>query len=335
MRYLFAVLALSVTIGLCWFLDHSRFAAVPFGMGRVLDPFHGVWQNMEGENFDLSEKMDLSGLEHPVKVHYDDRKVPHIFAENDHDLYFMQGFVTARDRLWQMEFQIFSASGRLSELIDNPRAVELDRMRRRTGMVKAAEDALAFIEKNPLSLGVLDAYTQGVNAWIDQLTYQDFPVEYKLLDYSPEHWSNLKTSLLLKLMAWDLTGRSLDFQNTNTLMTLDSSKYADLFPYYSDSVIPIIPRSDSFPTASVLVDSVSYSPQNIVPILEYPQPHPNNGSNNWAVSGKKTASGYPILCNDPHLSLRLPAIWYEVQLTTPEHSVYGVSLPGAPCVTIG
>jgi penicillin amidase len=337
MRYFSAVLMLLITVAFCWFLDHSRTPSVPLGFGRVLDPFGGFWQNMESEDFHYAEEIDLPGLQNKVTVHLDERGVPHVFAENDKDLYMAQGYVTARDRLWQMEFQVFAAGGRISELVHNPRALELDRQRRRTGMLKAAEDNLAHLEQFPDLLAIMNAYTAGVNAWIDDLSFADYPLEYKLMDYSPEPWTNLKQMLLLKFMAWDLTGRSEDFENTNAYLALDEGEFAQLFPYYTDSIRTIIPTEMVLDSGSVATDSTTgFSPREMVSKLELPSnPHPNNGSNNWVVSGKKTASGNPILCNDPHLGLRLPSIWYEIQLSTPEHNVYGVSLPGAPYVIIG
>ncbi|MEM7036330.1 MAG: penicillin acylase family protein [Bacteroidota bacterium] len=336
MRKVLAILFLAVTVFLCWFLDGIRVKSVPLAAGRILDPVHGFWQNMENEGLDLDENVSLAGLSSQVKVHYDERHVPHIFAENEADLHYMQGYVTARDRLWQMEFQVMAAAGRLSEVIDDERVVRLDRMRRRTGMVKAAENALKALEEIERSKTILDRYTAGVNAYIDDLCYTTLPLEYKLLDYRPEHWSNLKTCLLLKLMAWDLTGRSMDLENTNSLAMLDSATYDFLYPYQNDSTTPIIPRKTPWEFTPVSVDTpANYEPKGLITNLTYPKPHENNGSNNWAVSGAKTKNGYPILCNDPHLGLRLPSIWYEIQLTTPDNSVYGVSLPGSPLVIIG
>lgn len=337
MRYFSAVLVLSITVALCWFLDHSRTPSVPLGFGRVLDPFGGFWQNMEEESFQYDQEIDLPGLTDKVTVHMDERGVPHVFAENDRDLYMAQGYLTARDRLWQMEFQVFAAGGRLSELVYNPRAIELDRQRRRTGMLKAAEDNLEYLKQFPELFAIMDAYTAGVNAWIDDLSFADYPLEYKLMDYSPEPWTNLKIMLLLKFMAWDLTGRTEDFESTNSYLALEEGEFYKLFPYYTDSVRTIIPPDMVPDSGSIAVDSVGgFSPREMVAKMEFPSnPDPHNGSNNWVVSGKKTASGHPILCNDPHLSLRLPSIWYEIQLSTPDHNVYGVSLPGAPYVIIG
>jgi penicillin amidase len=336
MRYFRVVILAIITAGLIWFLDAVRVKQVPLAAGRFLDPFHGFWQNMEPEQPKWANELELSELKGTVTVHYDERRVAHIFAENDHDLYFAQGFVTARDRLWQMEFQTHAAAGRLSEIIDDERVLRLDRLRRRTGMVAAAETSLRAVEKNPEYLAVSEAYTAGVNAYINGLHYKQLPLEYKLLDYRPEPWSNLKTCILLKLMAWDLTGSSDDFEQLNAREAYGEAEYARLFTPINDSVYPIIPRGSSYPFAAKPAPApANYTPTALLGKLEYPKPSKELGSNNWAVSGSKTASGKTILCNDPHLGLRLPSLWYEIQLTTPEHSVYGVSLPGSPCVIIG
>ncbi|MEM0996444.1 MAG: penicillin acylase family protein [Bacteroidota bacterium] len=336
MRYFSALFFTILTIGACWFLDHARLSSVPLGFGRVLDPYNGFWQNMEGKTPDYPENIDLTGLKAPVQVHYGARGVPHIFAENTDDLYRAQGYITARDRLWQMEFQIYAASGRISELVFNPRAIELDRARRRHGMVKAAEDNLKVLEADPEMKAALDAYTAGVNAWIEQLSFAEYPLEYKLIDYAPEPWTNLKSVLLLKYMAWDLSGNSRDFENTNAFAAFGAKEYNRLFAHLTDSIRPIIPPDMTLDSASLtLAGDTSFIPDWLISQRKIAEPNPNNGSNNWVVAGSKTASGYPMLCNDPHLGLRLPAIWYEVQLTTPEHSVYGVSLPGSPMVIIG
>ena len=115
--------------------------------------------------------------------------------------------------------------------------------------------------------------------------------------------------------------------------------FAKLFPALQDSVDPIIPKGTVFPLQKVFpkvpaTDSIYLNNKNFV-LNEEQKPDPENGSNNWAVSGKKTKSGAPILCNDPHLGLNLPSLWYEIQISTPNSNAYGVSFPGAPGVVIG
>ena len=159
-------------------------------LGKFLDPFHGFWQNAETSGEGANETLQFTALKAPVTILYDDRQIPHIFAESDHDLYFTQGYVTAKDRLWQMEFQTHAAAGRLSEIVGK-RALEYDRFQRRIGMMTSAEDAFGEMKKDPVIHDVVLAYTAGVNAFIDTLDPEDYPLEYKILDYTPEAWTPL------------------------------------------------------------------------------------------------------------------------------------------------
>lgn len=315
---------------------NMQFGSAP-PAAKFLNPFKGVWQNGE-EPLETEWDLNLPGLEAPARVAYDERQVPHIFAENDHDLFYLQGYVTARHRLWQMELQTYAAAGRLSEFFGT-RALKADQQARRMGMGYAAEQALTFIEGHPESKAILDAYVDGVNAYINELSYKDLPFEYKLLNYEPEQWTSLKTCLLLKYMARSLTTYSQDIENTYAYQMLGKDKMDLYFPNMPDSIEPIIPTSKPWEFTPVALDTPeSYNPPYPDPAkLAIPQTdaNPMHGSNNWAVSGAKTASGYPILANDPHLGLNLPSIWYEVQLSAPGVNSYGVSLPGAPNIIIG
>lgn len=308
----------------------TRIGSIP-PIGKFFDPFHGFWQNAEPieSNADLDFSIDqLSGQ---ASVVMDERGVPHVFAASDHDLFFLQGYLTAKDRLWQMEFQTHAAAGRISEIVGD-KAKEFDMEQRRIGMLWSAERALEFVEQDSLSRSILNAYTAGVNAFIDELQPRDLPVEYKLLDYKPERWTNLKSTLLLKYMAKMLTGTERDRPNAEALKLLGTDLFNELFPEQTKLNDPIVP---SFSVDS----SVQSEPLHAwIPssTWETPEIQPHFiGSNNWAVSAQRTAFGKTILCNDPHLKLSLPSIWYEIQLHGPSVNCYGVSLPGAPNVIIG
>lgn len=313
-------------------------------LGKFLSPQQGFWQNAEAADHSFSGKVGSAALKGKVDVHFDSRLVPHVFAEVDEDAYFVQGYLHAQFRLWQMDFQTRAASGRIAEVLGNdPRFVRFDRDQRRFGMVYAAENAVTESEKDPLTKTVLDAYTAGVNAYIASMTESQLPVEFKLLDYKPEAWSNLKTALFLKLMSSDLAGRGYirDIEFSNVKAVFGEKAIALLYPQLSDSSHPIVPKGTRFDTATVKVrkpataDSLYFERDTSV-TAKVPQSLTRlNGSNNWAVDSGKSASGYPILANDPHLGLSFPAIWYEMQLNTPEMNVYGVSFPGAPSIAIG
>jgi penicillin amidase len=255
--------------------------------------------------------------------------------------YFIQGYLHARFRLFQIDLQTKAAAGRASE-IAGKKAIGYDKEQRRLGMVFAAENAMKEIEKDPASKALFDAYTNGVNAYISTLKESELPIEYKLLNIKPEKWSNLRTALLLKMMAKNLSsGTENDLTNTNAKSIFMPDELRLLYPQVPDSLMPIVPKGTLFdqpgivPVKPALADSLYLNNKEVVTAKENAKPDINNGSNNWVLAGSKTQSGSPILCNDPHLDLSLPSIWYEIQLVTPSSNVYGVSLPGSPFVIIG
>ncbi len=326
-----------ITSGLIVVLNSNL--VLPAPLGKLLSPQHGVWQNAEPVSADFTANLTFPQLSGKVDVYLDERLVPHIFAEQENDAYFVQGYLHAKFRLWQMELQTFAAAGRASEILGE-KGLEHDREFRRLGMVYAAEIALQVLEQDPVLKSECDAYTAGVNSYIETLTESSLPLEYKLIGYKPEKWSNLKTSLFLKYMSWDLAGRDDDFEMTNAKSYFSADDFAKLFPAIQDSLDPVIPKGTIldtqkiFPVAPANADSF-YLNNHDLAVSETSKPDRNNGSNNWAVSGLKTKSGAPILCNDPHLNLNLPSLWYEIQISTPSFNAYGVSFPGSPGVIIG
>jgi len=138
--------------------------APPFG--AFLSPQHGFWQNAEAASTNFSANINFPNLAGKVEVYFDERLVPHIFAEQENDAYFVQGYLHAKFRLWQMELQTFAAGGRASEILGE-KGLEHDREFRRLGMVYAAEIALKEMAKDPVIKAECDAYTAGVNAWIN------------------------------------------------------------------------------------------------------------------------------------------------------------------------
>jgi penicillin G amidase len=307
--------------------------------GAFLSPQHGFWQNAEPANEDFTVDLKFPELNGKTSVYLDERLVPHIFAEQENDAYFVQGYLHAKFRLWQMELQTHAAGGRASEIVGE-KALNHDREFRRLGMVYAAEIAEKEMAKDPVIKASCDAYTAGANAYIKSLTESTLPLEYKLINYKPELWTNLKTALLLKYMSYDLAAREDDFEMTNAHSFFSKDDFDKLFPAIQDSLDPIIPKGTAFSkqtifpvTPGALADSSLK--KTTASVSELLKPDIGNGSNNWAVSGKKTKSGAPILCNDPHLGLNLPSLWYELQISTPAFNTYGVSFPGAPSVIIG
>lgn len=334
MKYFGFIVALAITIAL------GISVSMPLGpvppIAPLLDPNHGFWQNSFSEDELATDELQLTGLSAPVTVVYDENLIPHIFAENEEDLYRAQGYVTAKHRLWQMEFQTMAAAGRISEIV-GPIALELDRMTRRKGLGYGAELGQKYLEDNdPETLRLAKAYAAGVNEYIDQLSPGQVPVEYKILNYRPEQWTVYKSLLLLKYMSDMLVGdRDLEYSNLRKI--LGQEMLDKLYPEFPSENDPVIEANRIWDFTALFVvkpDSIPF-PNNLLAIDPLPQPEKGTGSNNWAVSGSKTKSGNPILANDPHLSLNLPSLWYSMQLTTPEHSVKGATLPGALGVISG
>lgn len=334
MKYIGFLAVLALTIALAVAVS-TPFGAIP-PLAPLLDPNHGFWQNSISEDELAQAELELNYLSGEVKVIYDENLIPHIFANNEADLYRAQGYITAKHRLWQMEFQTMAAAGRLSEIV-GPLALDLDRMTRRKGLAYGAEIGIKFTqETDPETYALLEAYADGVNQYIDQLKDAQLPVEYKILNYRPEPWSAFKSILLLKYMTDMLVGdRDLEYSNLRKI--LGDVMLDKLYPEYPKGVEPIIEAGhkwDFKPLEVTRPDSITYPDDQLV-INPLPQPEDGTGSNNWAVSGSKTKTGNPILANDPHLSLNLPSLWYSMQLTTPNHSVKGATLPGALGVISG
>ncbi|PWJ59900.1 penicillin amidase [Dyadobacter jejuensis] len=337
---------LSVGLAGSLFFVLSRPLGPAPALGNFLSPFTGFWQNWE-RSYQKGEQVHISSdsLREQVVVRYDDMGVPHIFANNDFDLFFAQGYVTAKDRLWQMDLQTRAASGRLSEVL-GPATVKLDEKNRRMGMNFGAESNFKVAMSDPRSREALLGYAAGINAYIDQLSPKEYPVEYKLLGYAPEHWKPIYTMYMLEQMTLTLAGRSDDLKMSNVLKTYGKEVLENLFPDYpmfqESPIIPVGTPWDfkrlptPIPTPQLTeADTLAEIRAEAQPLGAMEPKIEGVGSNNWAIGAEKSLTGYPILANDPHLELTLPSIWYQVQLHGPTMNVYGVSLPGVPSVIIG
>lgn len=332
---LLATLALIFLLDRSWLIGSNRLPPP----GKFLDPFHGFWQNAEPKGFIGPEELNLFGLKDKVVVTYDSLLIPHIFASNDEDLYLTQGYVTAVYRLWQMEFQIDAAAGKISSILGPGKDslyLNYDRNQRRLGMVYAAERATEEMLKNPIARTMVEKYTEGINQYIRSLTYKNLPFEYKLMDYFPKEWAPLKCGLLLKSMAQTLNIGDKDVEMTNALNLFGKDIVDLLYPDREPSTDPIVDNPGGWNFSKVELDSLPPAlPQELIGLTTREEADPTTGSNNWAVGGSKTATGSPILCNDPHLNTTLPSIWFAIQLNAPGINSMGVSLPGAPGVIIG
>jgi penicillin G amidase len=267
----------------------------------------------------IDGEIKLSGLESPVKVIRDEFGVPHILAESEHDLFLAQGYVQAQDRLFQMDLSRRQASGRLSEVVGEA-AVERDKYFRTLGLRRAAE--ASYGQYTELGKNALHWFAEGVNQYIEQAkSNHKLPIEFTILGYEPEGWSAIDSLTIGKYMAFDLGGHWEDQAFRQYLLqNFSEEKAYDLFPTYPKDAPYIISKQDiDFKTA--LAGAVI--------------PHEFNGSNNWVVAGSKTASGKPLLADDPHLSLATPSIWYQMHLEAPTVNVGGVIFAGIPGIILG
>ncbi len=329
----------------------QNFQKTPLAMlpalGPFINPFTGFWQNGEAQKPNFSKKIQHPDLQSPVEVVYDKRLIPHIFAQNEHDLYFAQGYIMAQLRLWQIDFQTRAAAGRLSEII-GVSTLEFDKQQRRIGMGLAAERVLKKIQEDSVSLAATEAYLKGANTYIEGLNDRNVPVEFKLFSYRPEKWTLEQVAYLYTYMARDLAMREQDVEMENALQLFGNEYFQLMYPDFPKGIDPIVPSGNDWGFKRTTIDSTSSAMNEAgthktgtleeKELLNFPlfeKPDFDNGSNNWAVSGDKTQSGNPILCSDPHLALNLPSIWFECQLQTPDMNVYGVTLPGSPGITIG
>ncbi|WP_455170218.1 penicillin acylase family protein [Aegicerativicinus sediminis] len=318
------LLSFALAVAVFWLLNNKIGTAPP--LGKFFNPNTGFYQNEANIDF---YTLPQEQLQDSVNVYYDEHLIPHIFAKTNHDLYFAQGYVTAQNRLWQMEFQTHSAAGRISEIIGEA-ALEYDRGQRRKGLEFGAEKALEIITKDTETTAYLEAYKDGVNAYINGLSSANYPIEYKLLDYQPEPWTIKKTALFLMNMTDMLAGKDKDMEYTNVINLLGKERFDFLYPDFFEGMDPVIPQGTEWNFENVETPEVPedyFYQDTIKAVME--KPHPDNGSNNWAVSPNKSKTGNAILANDPHLSLKLPSIWYIMQLHGPNSNAMGATLPGA------
>jgi penicillin amidase len=271
-------------------------------------------------------EIKLAGLRDPVDVLWDRWGVPHIYARNTHDLYFAQGYVTASDRLWQMELALRLATGRLAEVFSEL-AVPIDRFVRTVGWNRAG--ARLAEQWDDLSWEMSESFSAGARAWIDHMPAR--PVEYEVLELDPWFPEGREATEMGAsagvYMSWILS-TNWDAELLRLLVAdrVGWDAMATLFPGLPTEPAVVAAGKDSGPggrrAALDLLRQASLFPKG-------------QGSNNWVVAGRRTATGMPLLANDPHLIAQLPSVWYEVHLNAPGIDVRGVALPFAPGVVIG
>lgn len=310
-----------------------------------------VWFNIPRSFPQVEGQMRFAGLDGEVEIIRDVDGVPHIYADTAHDLLFAQGLVEAQDRFWQMDFFRHVGHGEMAEMFGSSQ-VDTDAFLRTLGWGEIAARERRGLD--PATAEYLQHYADGVNAYTGdrrggELSFEHFILRFIARSYSPDRWTPTDTLVFGKVMAWDLAG-NLVAEIDRSILAADMPVAAveELYPPYPAGA-PVIAPSDLL---------VGGSPARVTVSPALPQlaelrvaldrldeligtRGPDIGSNNWAVSGALTASGMPLLANDPHLAISMPSIWYEVGLhcreVTPDcpFDVVGFSFPGVPGVVIG
>ncbi len=268
----------------------------------------------------------FSGIHEPVEIIFDRYGVPHIYAANEDDLYFAQGYVHAQERLWQMEFNRRLGSGQLAEIFGEL-AVETDRFCRRLGMHRAAAAGAVNLPEHDRR--ILEYYARGVNAYIERNKH-NLPIEFTVLRFKPEPWQIADSIQWGKMMGWNLGGNwETEVIRARLVALLGAERAAKLEAGYDPKHPLIVPPG------------VEYQGVNLGMLEQYEQLKEISGfgmigaSNNWVVDGTMSTTGLPILCNDPHLGQAAPSIWYECHLVAGDIDVIGASFPGTAGVVIG
>jgi penicillin amidase len=307
-------------------------------VGPLLDPWHGAWSLAASANLPRHAADSVRGLDGEVRVVYDDRAVPHIFATTELDAIRALGYVTARDRLFQLDLQGRAGGGTLTELL-GPAALESDREVRGLGMGRAAERLTGALPDTSAERASLEAYAAGINAYIDGMPERDLPLEYRLLGRRPAHWGPIRTVQVLLRMGYTLTQNQVELERLAAAGAVGDAAAAALFPRHATIQQPIQPSAGEPRRLPLVVPPPGPAdPAAAALAARLPRPSigPELGSNNWAVAPGRTRAGAALLAGDPHLDLTLPSIWYEAHLVVPNVlDEYGVTIPGLPTIVIG
>lgn len=281
-----------------------------------------------------AESVKSPWLRAEVKIRRDQRGIPFIEAGNEADLYFAQGYATAEDRLWQMDFLRRTACGELAEVTGSG-ALEVDKLHRIYGFRNVAETLWARASDHTRK--VLDAYARGVNAFIEQCDAKSLPLEFQVLQYQPKPWTPVDSLALGKLFAEKLSFTVEADLLRALLSDLPPERFAWLLP--ETSPLDLIEGRQS------AVESREFNPMELSILTEVlkrmrraraaTNGDSEIGSNSWVAGGDKTVSGKPMLAADPHLPPGSPSIWHIVHLSAEDLRVAGVAVPGVPGVMIG
>lgn len=298
--------------------------AIGIGLGLAVGLGAGLYHRFVRRPLpELSGTVLLPGLSAPVEVLWDAWGVPHVYAQTSSDLFFIQGYLHAQDRLWQLDLNRHVGAGRLSELFGE-RTVDMDRFLRRVGLRRAAIEESKLLEDE--AADAQSSYCSGINAYL-QSHADRLPLEFTLLRYQPEPWTPVDALQWAKLMAWSLSlNWDMELFRAQAMTVLGAEKLAMLERPYPVGHPLTVPPGETEPLSD---DKMRPIWQEVAGILG------GGMSNGWVVDGARTLTGKPILANDPHLFPQLPSAWYEMHLESPDIRVTGASLPGCPGIVIG
>jgi penicillin amidase len=292
----------------------------------------------------IDKTLSVSGLKENVIVRRDERGIPYIEAKSESDLYFAQGFVMASDRLWQMDLFRRVAGGETAEIF-GASTLEEDKRWRKFGFAKIATDSLPLMQADVRN--ALENYARGVNAYIATLDDKTLPIEFQVLQYKPREWHAVDSILIGKILS---DGLSSTWRQDLVKAMIPADKRAEMFEPRSNYDVLLFGKDEvQSPKSkaqgpkpkqianSQLLSALTQAEDVRKSSLERIGFYAENlaASNNWVVSGKKTADGKPLLANDPHLNAGQPPIWYLVNLSAPNLKVAGVTIPGSPGVILG
>jgi penicillin G amidase len=271
----------------------------------------------------------VKGITRDVKIFRDDYAVPYIYAENDEDAAFALGFVHAQERLFQMDILRRAGEGRLSEVLGG-KTVPIDKMFRTIGLYKNVETNFPKLSDD--TKRILAAYSKGINQFINQARGK-YPLEFALLGYEPYQWKPEHSLVLAKMMAWELNiSWWTDIAYTHLVQKLGEEKAKEIIPDYPQNAPVIIPPG--IRNYAQVTDELIKIDRQFRQITGFVGTH--IGSNAWVVNGSMSATGKPILANDPHLSFQAPGKWMVVVIRSSQGwNVEGFTIPGLPAVVIG
>lgn len=279
---------------------------------------------------DYSTDIQLKGLKNKVTIYRDGFAIPHIYAKNDEDLYRATGYVLAQDRLWQMDLLRRVTQGRLSEIFGED-MINADQLFRSLRIQEKSE--LVISKTNKKIIKALEAFADGINQYIENNT-DNLPPEFTILGYKPDKWEIEHSVNLIGYMAWDLSSPAWGAEITlyKIRQKVDSLKFAQLVPDLSLQKTYVYPETEADSSELNMRLSLLSQSNKIAELgLDI-----FGGSNSWAVSGKKSTTGKPLLSNDMHLSFGAPGIWYQIhQHVKGGLNVTGVLLPGQPFIING